>query len=59
MISGTDMHAPDGLRGGGVHGWTLMNLKEFTEESLMTELKRKRTNIIYSKIPYLDPGIHK
>lgn len=32
MISGTDIHAPDGLIG-GLHGWTLMNLKEFTEEA--------------------------
>jgi len=59
MISGTDMHTPDGLAGGGVHGWTLMNLKELTEEVLLEELRKKRTNIIYSKTPYLDPGIHK
>lgn len=59
MISGTDMHTPDGLIGGGVHGWTLMNLKEFTEEALLEELRKKNTNIVYSKIPYLDPGIHK
>lgn len=59
MITGTDMHTPDGLAGGGVHGWTLMNIKEFTEEALLEELRKKRTNIIYSEIPYLDPGIHK
>ncbi len=59
MITGTDMHKPDGLVSGGVHGWTCMNIKEFTEEALMEELRKKRTNIIYSKIPYLDPGIHK
>jgi len=59
MITGTDMHRPDGLAGGGVHGWTLMNIKEFTLEGLMTELRKKQTNIIYSKMPYLDPGIHK
>ena len=59
MISGTDMHTPDGLAGGGVRGWTLMNLKELTEEALLEELRKKHTNIIYSKIPYLDPGIHK
>ena len=59
MITGTDMHKPDGLAGGGVHGWTLMNIKEFTLEALMTELRKKQTNIIYSENPYLDPGNHK
>ena len=59
MITGTDMHTPDGLASGGVHGWTLMNIKEFSEETLLEELRKKRTNIIYSEIPYLDPGIHK
>jgi len=58
MISGTDMHTPEGLAGGGVRGWTFMNLKEFTEETLLEELGKKRTKIIYSKTPYLDPGIH-
>jgi hypothetical protein len=58
MITGTDMHKPDGLASGGVHGWTLMNLKEFSEEILMEELKNKRTKILYSNIPYLDPGKH-
>lgn len=47
------------LVSGGVHGWTCMNIKEFTEDSLMEELRKKRTNIIYSKTPYLDQGIHK
>jgi len=59
MITGTDMHTPDGLAGGGVHGWTLMNIKEFTLEALMTELRKKQTNIIYSENPYLDPGNYK
>jgi len=59
MISGTDMHTPDGLASGGVHGWTLMNLKKLTEESLMEELRKKCTEIIYSKNPCLDPGLHK
>ena len=59
MITGTDMHTPDGLAGGGVHGWTLMNIKEFNQDALMNELRKKQTEIIYSKIPYLDPGIHK
>jgi len=59
MITGTDMHAPDGLASGGVHGWTLLNLIEFTEDALIEELRKKQTNFIYSKTPYLDPGIHK
>lgn len=59
ILTGTDMHKPDGLVGGGVHGWTIMNISEFTEDALMRELKKKNTEIIYSKTPYLDPGIHK
>ncbi|MFX1489384.1 MAG: CehA/McbA family metallohydrolase [Promethearchaeota archaeon] len=59
MITGTDMHSPDRLASGGVHGWTLMNIKDFSEDGLLKELRTKRTSIIYSKIPYLDPGIHK
>ena len=59
MITGTDMHSPDGLASGGVHGWTCLNLKEYTEEALMEELRKRRTHILYSKTPYLDPGSHK
>ena len=55
MITGTDMHNPDDLASGGVHGWTLLNLKEITEEALMEELRKKKTKIIYSETPYLDP----
>jgi predicted metal-dependent phosphoesterase TrpH len=59
MITGTDMHSPDGLKSGGVHGWTLMNLKETTEDTIMEQLRKKATEIIYSKTPFLDKGIHK
>jgi predicted metal-dependent phosphoesterase TrpH len=52
MITGTDMHSPNTLASGGVHGWTLLNLKEITEEALIEELKKKKTSIMYSKIPY-------
>jgi len=55
MLTGTDMHKPDGLLSGGVHGWTLLNLKEFTEEALLEELRKKETKILYSEKPYLDP----
>jgi hypothetical protein len=58
MITGTDMHKPDGLISGGVHGWTCLNLKKLTEESLMDELRKKNTNIIYSETPFLDPEKH-
>jgi len=57
MITGTDMHIPDGLASGGVHGWTLLNIKEWTEEALMEELRKKNTEILYSEISFLDPGI--
>jgi hypothetical protein len=59
MITGTDMHKPDGLLSGGVHGWTLLYLEELTEEALLVELRNKKTKILYSKEPYLDPGFHK
>jgi len=55
MITGTDMHKPDGLLSGGVHGWTLLNLKELTEENLIEELRKKNTKILYSETPYLNP----
>lgn len=57
MLTGTDMHDPHLLASGGVHGWTALNVKETTEVALMEELKRKRTQILYSEIPYLDPRI--
>jgi hypothetical protein len=55
MITGTDMHSPNGLASGGVHGWTSLNLNEITEDALMEELRKKNTYILYSKKPYLDP----
>ncbi|MHA1670390.1 MAG: CehA/McbA family metallohydrolase [Promethearchaeota archaeon] len=57
MITGTDMHDPHYLVSGGVHGWTLLNIKEPTEEALMEELRKKKTEILYSKVSYLNPGI--
>ncbi|NVM46327.1 MAG: CehA/McbA family metallohydrolase [Candidatus Lokiarchaeota archaeon] len=59
MLTGTDMHSPVKLLSGGVHGWTLLKLKEFTEEALLEELKKKQTKILYSEKPYLDPGLHR
>jgi len=59
MITGTDMHTPNGLMSGGVHGWTLMNLKEFSDNALIEELRNKNTKILYSIDPHLDPGKHR
>ena len=56
MLTGTDMHDPYNLASGGVHGWTLLNLKERTEEELIKELRKKdSTNILYSKKAILTP----
>ena len=57
MLTGTDMHDPHLLASGGVHGWTLLNVKEMTEEALLEELRKKKTEILYSEIPYIDPVI--
>ena len=59
MLTGSDMHRPDKLLSGGIHGWTLLHLKELTEEALVEELHNKKTKILYSKKPYVDPGFHK
>ena len=60
MLTGTDMHDPYNLASKGVHGWTLLNLKEKTEEELIKELrKKKNTKIIYSQKPILTPSYHK
>jgi hypothetical protein len=42
-ITGTDMHKPK-----GVIGWTGLNVTEFTEEAVMTELRNRRTSIFYN-----------
>jgi hypothetical protein len=59
MITGTDIHSPNGLASGGVHGWTLLNINKFTEDALLEELRKKQTKILYSETPYLNPGVHK
>jgi predicted metal-dependent phosphoesterase TrpH len=58
MITGSDMHRPDDLESGGIHGWTLINATAFTEEAIMTELRAKDTEILYSSAGYEDPGDH-
>lgn len=42
-ITGTDMHTP-----GRVHGWTGLNVSEFTEEAVMTQLRNRNTAIFFS-----------
>jgi predicted metal-dependent phosphoesterase TrpH len=59
MITGSDMHRPDDLESGGVHGWTVLNATEFSEEAIMDELRAKNTEILYSSAAYEDPGKHK
>ena len=43
IITGTDMHQP-----GPVYSWTTINVTEFTEEAIFTELKEKRTYYIFN-----------
>lgn len=59
MITGTDMHSPDGLASGGVHGWTLLNLNDITEDALLEELRKKNTTILYSRTPFRDRRVIK
>ncbi len=58
-ITGTDMHEPDYLEGGGVSGWTLLNVTAYTEEAIMTQLRNNNT-LIYSvnNTKYDDPVQH-
>jgi hypothetical protein len=60
MLTGTDMHDPYNLASKGVHGWTLLNLKEKTEENLIKKLRKKDgTTILYSQKPILTPKLNK
>lgn len=58
MITGTDMHHPYKLASGGVHGWTFLNLKEMTEDAVLDELKKRNTEIVFSKESYKDPTLN-
>jgi hypothetical protein len=60
MLTGTDMHDPYNLASGGVHGWTILKLKERTEENLIKKLRKKNeTRILYSQKPILTPSLNK
>lgn len=52
QITGTDMHDPDALISGGVHGWTYLNASAVSYDAIMSELRAKRTRIEYSPAPY-------
>ncbi|MFO8018288.1 MAG: CehA/McbA family metallohydrolase [Promethearchaeia archaeon] len=58
MITGSDMHRPDDMQSGGIHGWTILNATEFSEEAIMTELREKNSQILYSDAGYSDRGEH-
>ncbi|MFX1538738.1 MAG: PHP domain-containing protein [Promethearchaeota archaeon] len=45
VITGTDMHSPEG-RGGRVHAWTTMNVTDFSKEAIMSELRAHNTFFI-------------
>ncbi len=47
MITGTDMHAPNFLGTGAVHGWTQVYANNFSREAIMDQLRNKNTSIIY------------
>jgi len=50
VITGTDMHRPDG----GVNGWTTLIPSNFSEEAIFEALKSKQTSFLYNAIasPY-------
>jgi hypothetical protein len=52
MITGTDVHSPN-----KVFGWTGLNLTEFTEAAVMTELRAKRTSIFYNSTGDIDQSV--
>jgi hypothetical protein len=58
LITGTDVHEPDYLAGGGVRGWTLINATTFTVSAIMDQLVDHNTTIVYSPAPYLDRGVY-
>ncbi len=57
-ITATDMHRPDDLDSGGIHGWTLLKADTFSEEGIMAELQQKDTEIVYDAKGKHDAGEH-
>ena len=54
-ITGSDMHDPTGMK---LHGWTFLNTTEYTEESIFTELKSRRTHCLYNDTGVPDKAPH-
>lgn len=49
QITGTDMHLPNYINANNrIHGWTLLTAAEFSQESVMQQLREKNTTILYS-----------
>lgn len=50
-VVGTDLHYPERTK---ICGWTVLNAKEFTVESVLEELKNHRTDVVLlpTSIPY-------
>lgn len=58
MITGSDMHRPDHMDSGAFHGWTLLNVTNFSVNGLMEQLRAKQTKIIFDPKGIQDPGDH-
>lgn len=56
MITGTDMHEPDHMESGAIHGYTLLNATSFTTEGIMAQLRDHNTTIVYNRDGYDDIG---
>jgi len=50
LITGTDMHRPNIT----VYSWTVLNIQDYTEESIFNALKNRKTSFLYSLNP--DPN---
>lgn len=49
QITGTDMHLPNYINANNrIHGWTLLAAEDFTKESVMQQLRERKTTILYS-----------
>jgi hypothetical protein len=55
MIGTSGMHVPDK---DPLQGWTLINVEEFTEEVIFSQLKGKNTSLVYQAFPAPYQEIH-
>jgi predicted metal-dependent phosphoesterase TrpH len=58
QITGTDMHTPNELQSGAVHGWTFLNTTALTVDAVMAEIRAHRTQIAYSSVGVKDRGTY-